>query len=131
MPQRLRENRLFGFLAFCSPDWGKVSIAGHSQGGGLTLYFAKHFPLAGVQQISATQTIVTSFAPAFWGIAMVQPGIAAHGATSFDRCTDTALKDAWLRVRGTGNCASTLKHVKSWLRCVLPVGPGTENAQCR
>ena len=152
--------------SFCPPDWSKVAIAGHSQGGGLALYFAKFFPLAAVGMISApqdfwvtggsvtpagwvasgrfatpasrfaglvhrdeteydrdvkswavlgmtgpladasagraklaaTQKIVTTIAPACRGIALVQPGVAAHGATAFNRCTDTSLAQAWVRL---------------------------------
>ncbi len=152
--------------AFCPPDWNKITITGHSQGGGLALYFAKYFSLAGVGMISApqdfwvvgdrvepaawvatgrfatptdriiglvhkreaeydrdvkswrvlgmkgtlvdasagsarlatTQTIATDIAPTCKGIAAFQMSIAAHGATSFDKCTSDALSPAWLRV---------------------------------
>lgn len=66
------------YLANGAPDWSRIAVAGHSQGGGMAAFLAKRVPVARVLLFSGPPDFVLpGRQPAPW--------LAAPSATSIDR----------------------------------------------
>ena len=66
------------YLASGAPDWTRIAVAGHSQGGGMAAFLAKRMPVARVILLSGPADYV-------WPDRRPAPWLAAPGATPGER----------------------------------------------